>query len=63
MTKVFYRLTKPHTFSNSNFETLEEAQKALIEFGSTPQNEYYDYWQGMMKQCKILKVTETTEEI
>ena len=64
MERVFYRLIKPSTFANLDFNTLDEAKNKLIEFGSTPENkEYYQYWQEKMKQCKIVKVTEIIEEI
>jgi len=64
MKREFYRIVTPGTFSNENFETLEEAKSGLLDFGSTPENkEYYQYWQERMKQCKIVKVTEIVEEV
>jgi len=61
--RVFYRLITPSTFANLDFITLEMAQSGKVDFGSTPDNRYYQYWQDRMKECKIVKVTEITEEI
>lgn len=65
MTKVFYRVIKPSTFANRDFETLEDASQYLIEIGEvhTMGSLHYEYWQEHKKQCKIVKVTEITEEL
>jgi hypothetical protein len=63
MTKVFYRVIKPSTFADRDFETLEEASQYLIECGEVYDSLYYEYWQEHKKQCKIVKVTEITEEL
>lgn len=61
--KVFYRVVTPDTFSNQEFDTLENAKEWLIQFGTTPDNEYYQFWQEKMKQCKLFKVTENIEDV
>ncbi len=63
MKREFYRIITPSTFSNLDFETLEEAKKDLIRFGSDPSNEYYEIWQEKMRECKIVRVTEILEEV
>lgn len=63
MTKVFYRVIKPSTFANRDFETLEDASQYLIEIGEVYDSLHYEYWQEHKKQCKIVKVTEITEEL
>jgi hypothetical protein len=60
----YYRVITPDCFSDFNAKDLDEAKKKLKDFGSTPENkEHYQYWQEKMKQCKIVKVTEITEEV
>jgi hypothetical protein len=61
--RTFYRLLTPSSFADLDYNTLDEAKSKLIEFGGTPGSEYYDYWQEKMKECKIVKVTETIEDI
>lgn len=63
-TRIYYRVVTPSTFSDLNYSTLEEAQKALDEFGTVKENsEYFQYWQEQKAKCYIAKVTETLEKI
>ena len=63
MKREFYRIITPSTFSNLDFETVEETKQELIKFGSEPSNKYYYLWQERMKECKIVKVTEIVEQV
>ena len=63
-TMVFYRLVKPYTFSNSNYQTLRAAIDGLIEFsngGKTKDRK--KYWKEMGEKCMIYKITETRERV
>jgi len=42
----------------------QEAAQGLKDFGGDPNNsEYYQYWQEQMSKCKVVKVTQTIEEV
>jgi len=64
MKTKFYRIITPSTLANLDFATLEEAKQGLKEFGGDPRNlEYYQYWQEQKSKCKVVKVTQTIEEV
>lgn len=58
MERTFYRIITPTGFTNIECETLDEANKKLLAFGGQS-----TYWIDQMKQCKIVKVTEITEDV
>lgn len=66
MKKEYFKVINPGTFSNSTHATLEDAEKAVVEFGipiGGKDSKYWDYWQELSKQCKIVKVIESTQEL
>ena len=60
--KTFYRLITPDCFANKNYSTLDQAIEGKKEFG-TGSGEYVEYWKQQGEKSKIVKVTETIEEI
>ncbi len=64
-TRIFYRIVTPSTFSNLHADTLEDAQKKLSDWGECPNGtpENKEYWKKQQALCKIVKVTEITEEL
>lgn len=69
-TRIFYRLKPNPSFGDQDFDTLEEAIQGRLEFGGigTPsgkrmKEDSKKYWQKQMRECKILKVTQTIEEV
>jgi hypothetical protein len=63
MERVFYKVVTPDPFSNFNCNSLEEAKAKLSEFKSLPENDHHEYWERVRKGCKIVKVTEITEDV
>lgn len=64
-TKTFYRVIKPGSFSSANFSTLDQAKKEYQRFGECPRGSEKSkhYWKEQQGLCKIVKVTEITEEV
>ncbi len=77
--KVRFRVITPSTWSDLTgfhpqgtnksdykaIETLEEAKRALEQWGTPDggkESEYYDYWQEQKKLCKIVRETTIVEE-
>lgn len=57
--EVSYRVILPDTFSNLNFDSLEEAEDGLKNFGSQDKgSENYAYWESLRLKARIVKVTE-----
>lgn len=64
-TRIFYRVITPSSFSNIDTGSLEEAIEAVKDFGDCPNGSFENkvYWRQQSELCKIVKVTEITEEI
>jgi hypothetical protein len=62
-TRIFYRVVTPDCYSNLNSNTLESAKKNLYNFGRGLNGESSDYWEEQRQQCKIYKITETSEQV
>ena len=62
-TKIYYRVITPDTFADMNFDTLAEAEQAVVRFGECSDRGNAAYWKEQAALCKIVKVTETTEPV
>ena len=62
-TRTFFRVIAPDHYANTDCETLEKAQKVVNHYRENNSPEYAEYWNSIADKCRIVKITEITEEL